>query len=1758
MKFDGDQFLAGVDKSLSALDKLNGKLKMEEGTKGLNNIGNAADQQAGKLSKIGASVDGIANKFKSLGAIGLTALATITSQAVFAGERLLKSFTFQPVIDGFHEYETTLNSIQTILSNTAAAGTNLNDVNSALNQLNHYADQTIYNFSQMAKNIGTFTAAGVDLKTSVASIKGLANLAALSGSSADQASTAMYQLSQAISSGKVSLEDWNSVVNAGMGGTVFQRALAQNAEKMGTLNKGAVKLTGSMKNVTVGGQSFRDSIMAKPGEKSWLTSDVLTRTLSQFTGDLSAAQLKAEGFNAAEIKTIQNQAKAAKNAATQVKTFSQLVGTLGEAVGSGWTNTWQIIFGDFNQAKTLFTNVSNVLGGFVQASANARNNVLKDWAKFGGRTAIIKAIGNAFTDLIALMKPVKDAFREIFPAVTGKQLADISKSIESFTKNLKIGGTTANNLKRTFAGFFAVIDIGWQVLKQVVKTILDLAGVATKGGSGILGFTGNIGDFLVKLDNAIKKGDDLSNFFKGLTKFLAGPIQLIKTLGSAFGHLFDGFDGNNAADKVISSLSVLSKAGNAIGSVWDKLGSVFKAVWKVFQPIASKIGAFFSGLGSAIGQAFAGIDYGNFLRTINTGLFAGLVLLLKKFIDKFKGGENGGGGLFSSIKESFDELTGTLQQMQNVLKATTLLEIAAAVGILAVSVVALSKVNGKQLTTALTGITVMFGQLIGVMAVMQKLVTGSGAVKLPVIAAGLILLAIATDILASAVLKFAGLDWNDLSKGLVGMTVALGALTGAANLMPDGKKMISSSLGMIAMAAAVKILAGAVASLAGLSWKDLAKGLVGVGAILAELVLFSKFMEADKMGAISGLGLVLLAGGIKILASALTDLGGMSWTEIVKGLVGMAGGLGLIVGALNLMPPSSILSAAAILVVAASLELIADALGKMGDMSWSEVGKSLVELAGSLLIIAGAMALMEEALPGAAALIVVAASLGMLAKAMTVMGGMSWSEIAKSLVELAGSLTLITAAMILMTEALPGAAALIVVAGALAILAPVLVVLGAMTWESIAKGLVALAGALAVIGVAAALLTPVVPSLIGLGVGIGLLGAALALAGGGVFLFATGLTLLAVSGVAAASALVGMVQVLLGGLPMIVTLVGALLDALLDLIIKSVPKIGQAFTAIISTLLTVIDKLAPQIINTMLHLMDALLTAALKYVPHMTDVGLKLVTGILNGIAKNASKLTTAAANVIVAFINGISKQLPRIINAGLNLIINFVNGLANGIRSHTAQMQAAGRNLASAIIDGMTGGLASGVGRVINSAQSVASSALNAAKSVLGIHSPSKEFEKIGAYVIAGFRKGLDGNKSQIDSAFDSLKSQLKTAMNDSAKSVDSLTSKLKKLEKARHKDRDAINDTKKALAQAKKEHAAESKAYTTINKQLSASHTKLDALANQYDTLTTKLKTANDALADAIKTRDDYNKQITDQFSAAANPAGDDTAADYILNLQKQVADTQSFANTLEQLRKLGLNDDAYKELLQGGVSELPFAQDLLKGGKSDIDQLNALQKQLDSVAQSMGQTASSSLYQAAVDSAAGLVKGLQNQQAAIEKQMDIIGAAMVKSIKKALGIKSPSKVFAEIGVYSGQGLVQGLQNSSVIVNKAAESVADGAVATLQKSLANTAKMTLGEIDMSPVIRPVLDLTQVKKDAGSLNGIMSKATLSTAGAYSNALSLSAAVRNNQDPGIPTNDSTKPVSFVQNNYSPKALSSADIYRQTKNQISVAKGALST
>ena len=1339
LKFDNKNFEQNVSTSLSTLDKLKRFLKLDGAAKGLESVDKAA-----KNIQLGSIADGVSNisgKFSALGVLAFTTLQSIASQAIATGSQLVKSLTIDPIMMGFAEYETQMNAVQTILANTSSKGTNLKQVNAALNELNTYADKTIYNFTEMTRNIGTFTAAGVDLDTSVSAIKGIANLAAVSGSNSQQATTAMYQLSQALAAGTVKLIDWNSVVNAGMGGQVFQDSLKETAKVHGVNVDAMIKKEGS----------FRETL-----KNGWLTSQVLTETLAKFTGDLNAEQLKAQGYTESQVTEILKLGQMANDAATKVKTLTQLVDTLKEAAQSGWSQSWTIIVGDFEEAKSLFTDVSNTLGELIGNSADARNAMLQSWKDLGGRTAIIDTIRNAFNGVMQIVTLFGEAMREIIPPMTGQQLADISKTLLELSKGLKLSSVDAENLKRTFKGFFAIISIVGQVISAIVSALFGLAGATAPVGSGILGITGSLGDFLVALDAALKQG----KFFE---EFLGGIVGVIRTVASALSgiDLSKGFAGISEAlskldfsflgdsfNRIIARFKPLSDGLAAFGKQVDKIIGYLMPVFLLFgMQVSNAVNA----ATKAFSDFMTNINFDTLTDIFNVGLVAGIGLAIKKFIGLLSGVTEGAGGIVGGLKDVLDGITGSLEAMQNSLKAKTLITIAGAIGILAASALVLSTIDSARLTSALVGITVMLGQLMGSLALFD-LLSKNGLTGVSKAAAVLVVLGVAIGILAASVKTLSGLDWGELARGLVGVTVLLGALVAAsAGLSKVGGGLTKGAVGLILVATAIRILAEAVKALGALDLASLAKGVSGVIVVLGALAGFLKITDFSGFGPVKAAGIVVLAAALKVLASAVADFGSLDIASLGKGLGSVAVVLATLAGFMKLTGNSAgmIGTATGLVILGAAMKIFASAVGDFGGMDLAQLATGLGAMAIALGIIAGAMHIMpQNMLVNAVALVAVGAAITLIGAAVRSMGGMSWEEIAKGMVVLAGALLIIAGGLALMTAALPGAAAVLVAAAALAILVPVLATASLLSWEGIAKGMVMLAGVFVILGAAGYLLAPVSPVILLLAASVALFGVAALAAGVGIGLLAAGLAALAVSGVAGAAALVASVTIILGLIPAVMVALANGIVAMAGVITAGVPAIFEAIVAFLMAIIDAIRTLAPEIGQMLYDLVMMMVDKLVEGVPRLVDAGLKMITGILRGIASNINGIITAATDVIVAFIDGVTNNLPRVIQAGTNMIISFVESLARGIRQNQARMERAGGELASAIIDGITGGLSRGVSAVANKAKEVAQSAFNAAKDFLQIKSPSRKFRKLFQWVPEGAAKGIDdGAGSVVDS---------------------------------------------------------------------------------------------------------------------------------------------------------------------------------------------------------------------------------------------------------------------------------------------------------------------------------------------------------------------------------------------------------------------------
>ena len=1376
MRFDNKQFESNVQTSLSTLDRLKKSLNLSGAAKGFDEIDSASKKV--NMNGLANAVESVRLKFSALEVMAVTALANITNSALNAGKRIVSALMIDPIKTGFQEYETQIGAVQTILANTQHEGTNLQQVNRALDELNTYADKTIYNFTEMTRNIGTFTAAGVNLQTSVDSIKGIANLAAVSGSTSQQASTAMYQLSQALAAGKVSLMDWNSVVNAGMGGKVFQDALVRTSELLGTGAKNAINMYGS----------FRESLTK--GE--WLTTEVLTETLKQFAGAYSEADLIQQGFSESQAKEIAQMAKTAEEAATKVKTFTQLWDTLKESAQSGWTATWEILIGDFEEAKDLLSEVSETIGNVIGEAAQARNDLLSGGLSSGwkqllnqgiadeagyiesiqevarksgdafdkmvadsdnfsdalkkglqegvissdtlsdavhnlrdkmtgmsqeerkaagytsemveqiekldegikngsvsmdeftekilkpsGRENLIQSIWNAAKGLMSVIAPIKEAFRDIFPPMTSEQLYAFTEALRNLTERMKLSETTSENLKRTFKGLFAVLDIIKQAVTAVFNAVGSLLGGVGDLGAGILGVTGTFGDWLVKLDEFIKQGDVFN-------KVLGTIVSVIKTVATAIRDFVKvvaekiAFPGFELFHSLLERLHTrMSQIGDAAGGMKSSVSSAFEAmgnalancqfmqllqaIWDAVKAIAGGIADAMGKVGSSLIDSIGNADFSGVIDLLNGISFGAIAVGITKFVGAIKEQLDSIGGIKESFIGILDSVRGCFEAYQSQLQAGTLLKIASAIAILVASLVALSLIDSAKLSAALGAITVLFADLMASMAVFNKISgQASGVIK-----STTAMLAISTSvlILASALKKLGDLDAKQLATGLTGVAgLTATMIVAAKSLGKGGPTIIKGASQMVIFAAAIKVLASACEDLSALDWEGLAKGLVGVGVLLAEVSLFMNTAKFSGQSVTTATGIVILSGAIKILASACEDFAQMNWGEIGRGLTSIGIVLAEIVAFTRLTGNAQhvIATSAALIGIGAAMKILAAAVKDFSAMNWSELAVGLVGMAGALATVTIAVNFMPKNMIAiGTGLIAVSTALLIMASALENMGGMEWNEIAKGLVALGGSLGIMAVGLRAMTGTLSGSAAMLVAASALAILTPVLSILGAMSWTAIVKGLVSLAGAFTVIGVAGAVLTPLVPTILGLsgamaliGVAVLGIGAGLLAAGTGLSAIAVGFTALAAAGTAGATAVVASLTVIITGIadliPAIIAKIGEAIVEFCKVIANSAGEIGNAVKEVVLTLVDVLIECVPAIADGALKLIAGVLEALVQYTPQIVDSLFQFLIGVLEGIARNLPGLIQAAIDVLMAFFAGIVDALKGIDTATL------------------------------------------------------------------------------------------------------------------------------------------------------------------------------------------------------------------------------------------------------------------------------------------------------------------------------------------------------------------------------------------------------------------------------------------------------------------------------------------------------------------------------
>lgn len=1669
LKFDNVQFSKGVGESQKSLEQLNKALQMKNGTKGLDDIESRASRF--NLSALAEAPGAVAEKFSLLATTAAVALGNIASQAISTGAALLNSFTMQPIMDGFGEYETKMGSIQTILANTAAKGTTLSQVTDALDNLNTYADKTIYNFAEMTHNIGLFTNAGLGVEESASMIKGFSNAAAASGTTSSAAANAAYQLSQALSAGTVKLMDWRSLTNAGMGNKNMQEGLVQIADAMGTLSANGTSAAKVQEN-------FNDSL-----SKGWLTADVMSKYLQIMAGDIDAAAMAEMGLTEAQIEQFQVQQKNAEEAATKVRTFTQLIGTIQETLGSGWAKTFEILLGNFDEASELFTNINNVISPMIDGMSDARNALLQGWADLGGRKDIIDGLASAFNSVSSIIGTIGNAFKEIFPPIAAENLKAISEGFKNFMKalepseeSLKRLGIVAKTVFAFLKVFVDTVSAGFRVMSagvsralQTVRKALDMLPV----GSVIDSLDG-VGEKLASwtgiADVAAKSIEHINNFFDFLDKQLEHLKPTITEAVKEFIAFFKvwtaGLSGADGGEGFASKWkSTLEKIKNYLSETKTAIVNFFKAHYnpKALTNIADSIKASFTKLFDWL-KSLSFIDV---LKTVfATGGVSAIVIGLVKGFDAFMNVAQSFARVGNGLAGLLDGVRDVLKAYEADIKAEAIKKIAISILILAGALFVLSLLPLASLAAAVGAMGVSLAALVGGLYAMDKYTKDPK--KVLAMAASMVLMAAAVGIMAVAAKYLTDVPIEQLGAATGAVTVLLIAMTGMTRVLAGaGKGIAKHVLVMLGMAVAVYILAKAVSKIASIPEDRM----YAAGAVIAGLTvaigLMTRISGSMKLSAGQLFGMVGVAAAVYILGLAIVKLGALEKEKLEQGglvvaTILFAMGIFMTVGNFGKIDKSTIITFIAVAAAIAALGYVIYMLSALSETQ-------LQDGTATVILIMGAMAVLARA------------------------SNQSGDDKIKSVLNIG---------------------AFVAIAKAVYTVGNVIISLGAMDRNQLIQGGVAVFAVLAMLALITFALTKIQP------------------VSNDVIL-----NVLAFIGVAIAAKMVGDAIAKLAELPMegVITAVAALLIAMVALAGIAYLAEGSAAGA-----------------GAMLLLSIAVIALA---------IGLSILAAIgLTGLAIGLIILAVGLGVLIVAgylaegAALGLAILAAAILAIGLACVLAGVGVMALGIGMGmlVAALISAGAVTWSAIGKMTVALLAFAVAGL---AAAPAALALGAGLLMMGA---GLLMGGIGMRIMTGAIKPFIQAINQADQIGVVATGKLTAAIAAIGGAATLAAPGMMMFGVGIALVGVGLLAFAIGGAAASATAALMGKAFGAGIDQVNAALTRMAPVVTQFATSASTLMTSASTLG----------ATVTSAFMGISGAIasciplilmscvmfrmlGSDVVTNIVTGLQTATPQINVALTTLVMtmfttfVSRMALGQPLVYAGMMALASHISLAITRITGmvriaiNILVMDMLSTLSNGLSN----LGNSVYASAMQTGYWMAEGLRRGFANQRGALMEEARSTAAAMLAAANAELKVNSPSKKFKETGYWAAKGLEIGWTDTAV---KAVDAVSRTAEEFDEAFRDIISSIDMEEIsdDINPVITPVLDLSEAKAGADDLRSMFSNESFR---GVQNAASGIGARPSDQSS---QNGSQKTVVFNQYNNSPKALSEAEIYRQTKSSIS--------
>ncbi len=1184
MQFDNAQFEKNVSTSMSTLEKLKQSLNFDGASKSFENIERAANNVS--FEKIASGVEALENRFSTMGIAGMRVIGNMTDAMIGFVKKGI-NFVTDSVIQGGKKRATNLENahfqLQGLLKDEAA-------VQAIMKNVNDSVDGTAYSLDAAAKVASQYAATGMRAGDKMFSaLRAVAGVAAMTNSEYEETGEIFTTVA---GNGRLMGEQLNQLASRGL------NAAATLATY---LNKSESEVREMVSKGKISFETFAAAMDDAFGEHAKKANET-------FTGALSNVKAALARIGALFISPLIEQNGA----------FVKLFNTLREKIND--IKSAMIPIAD-SVTKTVM-NMANKLSGFI--------------AKIDAKM-LIESLKNSFEGLMSIIKPIKEAFKEIFPPITAQQLNKIIERIRDLTAKFKLNDKQSAKLKSTFKGLFSVIKLGVSVVTKIVSAVATLVGKLFGFSGSILDITGSLGDFISRIATSISKSNLFGKSVDKITGFLGKAIDKTKEFTEAI------------TNKI------------KLPNYFDKFVNVIKKIGEVISKVAKKVSSAASGIGKAIWDIFLNGGLDNLVGLVNGGIFTSFLLDLKEFTEglkKFnkeaKKEAKNSGGIKDSIVKVLNSVKESLEEWQKNIKAGTILKIAIAVAVLAAALLIISKVPVEKLGTSLGAVTALFGETLGALALFEK-ITGdyNGAFEAVAI---IVAMSVSLLILASAVKKLSDLGLEGLAEGVIGISALMYALVGAAKLMSKGGKDISKgAYQLVIMAVALKIMASVCKDLSKLSLEDLGKGVSSIAVILLEFAGFAALMQLIDTDELmrSSFSLILIGVAMEIFADACAKFGNMEWVDLGKAGAAIAGILLIASGFGKLSQYSGDIknSSIALILIGVAMEIFADVCTKFGQLEWEQLAKAGAAIAGILMLVNDFNSISEESgddiIKSAISLAIIGVALEILQDALGKMGNISWEEYGKQMAVLGGSLAILSIAIRAMKDSIEGAAALIITSVALTILAGALAILGAMSWGSIIKGLVAIAGTLAILGVAGYLLEPLVPVIVALAGAVALFGLGCLAAGAGVVILSAGLTALSGTLVAAATGIISALTIIVVGiLKIIPSIIEVLTDTIVvicEVITRSASAIGKALKTLILVLVDVIVECVPAIALGALKLILGVLESLAKYTPQIIDLLFKFLIEVLEGVAKNLPQLIQAAVDVFMSFFSGVVEALKKI-----------------------------------------------------------------------------------------------------------------------------------------------------------------------------------------------------------------------------------------------------------------------------------------------------------------------------------------------------------------------------------------------------------------------------------------------------------------------------------------------------------------------------------